>query len=117
MGEFLQSVTRALTACGMQAQAYATNLCPVDTGKLRQSISYEVTSTECCVGTNLEYAPYVEFGTGIYYEGGRQTPWVYQDAKGNWHLTHGSKAQPFLKPAVADHGDTYRRIIESELKG
>ena len=47
---------------------------------------------------------------------GRPTPWVYQDAQGNWHWTRGNQAHPFLKPAVADHPQTYRNIIEDELK-
>ena len=59
----------------------------------------------------------VELGTGIYYPGGRKTPWVYQDAKGNWHMTHGQRAKPYLKPAVADHAQQYKQIIETELKG
>ena len=32
------------------------------------------------------------------------------------HMTEGQEAQPFLKPAVADHAQTYRNIIEDELK-
>lgn len=48
-------------------------------------------------------------------QGSRQTPWVYQDAKGDWHLTHGQRAQPYLKPAVTDHVGQYRSIIETEL--
>ena len=59
---------------------------------------------------------FVELGTGKYYPGGRQTPWVYQDEKGQWHLTHGLRAQPYLKPAVADHVQQYKGIIEVELK-
>ena len=73
-------------------------------------------SAAAIIGTNNEYAAYVELGTGKYAEGGRPTPWVYQDAKGNWHMTHGQRAQPFLKPAVADHAAQYRDILESELK-
>ena len=68
------------------------------------------------IGTDVEYAPYVELGTGKYAEGGRPTPWAYQDDEGNWHWTAGNPAQPFLKPAVADHAQTYRNIIEDELK-
>ena len=56
-------------------------------------------------------------GTGVYYPGGRQTPWTYQDANGDWHLTHGQRAKPYIKPAVADHAAQYNRIIEQELKG
>lgn len=115
-----EAVLRALERCGEQAEGYAKDLCPVDTGQLRNSISHVVDDGEnvVCIGTPLEYGAYVELGTGIYAEGGggRPTPWVYQDAKGNWHYTRGNPAQPFLKPAVADHAQTYRNIIEDEMK-
>jgi alpha-L-fucosidase len=39
----------------------------------------------------------------------------YKDGKGEWHFTHGQKAQPYLKPAVADHVQTYQNIVEDEL--
>lgn len=109
---------RALEKCGLTADGYAKLLCPVDTGNLRNSITHQVQPTElaCYIGTNSEYGAYVELGTGKYYPGGRPTPWVYQDAQGNWHLTHGQRAQPYLKPAVADHAAQYLDIIEGELK-
>ena len=117
--EFEAAVMRALETCGLVAEGHAKKLCPVDTGNLRGCISHTVDEAEPAVyvGTNSEYAAYVELGTGKYYPGGRPTPWVYQDAKGNWHLTHGQRANPYLKPAVADHAEEYRKIIESELKG
>ena len=110
---------RALEKCGLVGEGYAKKLCPVDTGNLRNSITHTVSDGEKAVyiGTNSEYGVYVECGTGIYYPGGRQTPCVYQDAKGNWHLTHGQRAKPYIKPAVADHAAQYSRIIEQELKG
>lgn len=113
-----QAVERGLEKCGLVAEGYAKKLAPVDTGNLRNSISHKVDPEEPAVyiGTNSSYAAYQEFGTGIYTEGGRDTPWVYQDEKGNWHWTRGNKAQPFLKPAVADHARQYRQIIEQELK-
>lgn len=118
LDEFHAAVLRALERCGSQAEGYAKDLAPVDTGRLRNSISHQVDDSENAVyiGTNVSYAPYVELATGIYAEGGRPTPWVYQDENGNWHWTRGNPAQPFLKPAVADHGRTYRNIIEDEMK-
>lgn len=120
LDEFHAAALRALERCGSQAEGYAKDLAPVDTGNLRNSISHKVDPDEpaAYVGTNTEYAPYVEFGTGIYAEGGggRPTPWVYQDDEGSWHWTAGNPAQPFLKPAVADHAQTYRNIIEDEMK-
>lgn len=111
---------RALEKCGLVAEGYAKKLCPVDTGNLRNSITHTVADNgelAAYVGTNSEYGVCVECGTGIYYPGGRQTPWVYQDEKGDWHLTHGQRAKPYNKTAVADHSAQYKRIIEQELKG
>ena len=90
-----QSAVRALEKCGLTAEGSAKKLCPVDTGNLRNSITHEVDEEEpaAYIGTNVEYAPYQELGT--------------------IHM----KAQPFLKPAVAANANTYRKIIEDELKG
>lgn len=110
---------RALEKCGLVAEGYAKKLCPVDTGNLHNSITHTVADNgerAAYVGTNSEYGVYVECGTGIYYSGGRQTPWTYQDAKGDWHLAYGQRAKPYIKPAVADHAAQYNRIIEQELK-
>ena len=109
---------RSLEKCGFTAEDYAKRLCRVVTGNLRNSIAHQVQPTELAayIGTNSEYGAYVELGTGKYYPGGRKTPWVYQDAKGRWHLTHGQRAQPYLKPAVADHVGQYKEIMEVEMK-
>ena len=112
-----EAVQRALEMCGLKAEGYAKKLASVDTGRMRNSISHTVAEKDVYIGTNVEYAAHVELGTGEYYPGGRKTPWAFQDAKGNWHRTTGQRPQPFLKPAVADHGGTYRSIIEGELKG
>lgn len=112
-----EAVMRALERCGEQAEGYAKDLAPVDTGNLRNSISHTVDEDEPAVyiGSNVEYAAYVELGTGKYTDGGRPTPWVYQDDNGNWHWTAGNPAQPFLAPAVKDHQSTYRKIIKDEM--
>lgn len=121
--ELEAAVLRALEKCGMTAEGYAKLLAPspgkTGTGALRNSITHQVVEDEQAVyiGSDQSYAVYLELGTGKYYPGGRKTPWVYQDAKGNWHLTHGQRAQPYLKPAVADNAQTYRGIIEGELHG
>lgn len=113
-----KAAVRALEKCGLTAEGYAKKLCPVDTGNLRNSITHTVDEEEpaAYIGSNVEYASYVCLGTGKYYPGGRPTPWTYQDAKGEWHWTAGSRAQPYIKPAVADHAGTYSNIIKSELE-
>lgn len=113
------AVDRALEKCGLVAESYAKKLCPVDTGNLRNSITHTVADSgekAAYVGTDSKYATYVECGTGVYYPGGRQTPWLYTDSEGNTHLTHGQRAQPYIKPSVAEHGEQYKKIIEAELK-
>jgi HK97 gp10 family phage protein len=107
---------RALERIGMTAESFAKKLCPVDTGGLRNSISHKVHNDDAYIGTNKEYGAYVELGTGKYYPGGRQTPWVYKDEKGKWHMTHGQRAKPYLKPAAANHAQTYKNIVEDEMK-
>lgn len=118
ISELKTACLRALERCGSQAEGYAKDLCPVDTGELKNSIAHRVDEDKqkVYIGTDVEYAPYPELGTGAYYSGGRPTPWVYQDAKGNWHRTNGQKPQPYLKPAVADHAQTYKNIINDEMK-
>ena len=81
----------ALEKIGLLAEGYAQMKCPVDTGTLRGSITHEVAGDSVYVGTNIEYAPYVELGTV------RQAP------------------QPYLRPAAQEHGPQYRDIIKSEL--
>lgn len=121
MKERIQNaVDRALERMGLQAEGYAIDLAPVDTSNLQQNITHKVDAAadKVYVGTDVEYAVYVELGTGIHKEGGggRPTPWVYQDEKGNWHRTSGQEPQPFLRPAAKDHKRTYANILEDELK-
>lgn len=98
-------VERGLLRAGNKVRNKAVLLCPVDTGALRGSIHAEkVAPLTVSVGTNLEYAPYVEYGTGSLGDPSvphtaKQT-WRYQDEDGNWHISHGMQAQPFLRPAV-----------------
>lgn len=111
---------RALTRMGLQAEGYAIVLVPVDTGDLKNSITFYVDEEEKVVyiGTPKEYGIYVEMGTGMYVDGGRKTPWVYKDEKtGEWVTTKGQKAQPYLKPAITDHIDTYKNIVKDEMGG
>lgn len=64
-GEFLKAlpeqIEQALTAIGLTAETYAKQDCPVDTGRLRNSITHAVESGEKAVyiGSNVEYAAFV----------------------------------------------------------
>jgi len=87
-----EATDRALEICGGMAESYAKQLCPVDTGNLRNSITHQQynSSTEI-IGTAVEYAPHVELGT----------------CKMN--------ARPYLRPAVENHMEQYRSIFDREL--
>lgn len=113
-------VQAALEACGQQAVSHAkqniTAAGRVDTGAMRNSVNHLVEDDTCYVGTNNEYATYNELGTGIYFGGGRTSPWSYKDAKGNWHRTRGMPGIHFLKNAIANNISEFKSIIEQQLK-
>lgn len=111
-GEFLDgmgsAIERALEEMGLRGEAIAKENLEtpkphadgrtrpnVVTGNLVNRVTHAVDSGERAVyiGTNVEYAPYVEMGTS------RSAPY------------------PFLRPAAANHGDEYRAILEKHLKG
>ena len=112
----------ALEAIGHQAVSHAkqniTKAGRVDTGALRNSITHYVWGEDCYIGTNIEYAIYNEFGTGIYADNGRgrQTPWAYKDKDGETHWTNGMKPIHFLKDAAANHTEEYLAIVKKHLK-
>lgn len=128
-GEFEQALDdnseAILEAIGQLAEGYAkqtiTEESRVDTGQYRNSIThiYEQSEKAVYIGSNLEHAVWNEVGTGIYASepGGRQSPWWYQDSKGNWHKTSGMKPIHALKNAAANHNSEYKTLIEKGLKG
>lgn len=106
-----EAIKQGMTKACLIVQRSAKQKCPVDDGTLRASIRYEASEEQGIIGTNTEYAPYVHEGTGIYAKegNGRQTPWVYKTAKGEYYTTSGQKPQPFLKDAA---NENIQNIIE-----
>lgn len=86
-------IEKALKSVALSAEKYAKRDCPVDTGRLRSSITHETDKNTAYIGTNVEYAPYVEMGTSRM------------------------RAQPFLEPAMEQHLSEYKEMIETILKG
>ena len=76
--------TKAITIAALQVVNGAKQLCPVDTGRLRDSITWQMGVVNglpaAKIGTDVEYAVYVELGTRYM------------------------KAQAFLRPALAAVG-------------
>lgn len=106
-----QKAKEAITEAGVQflfqacllVEGQAVALATVQTSRLRNSIDHTVDEDELVgyVGTNVEYAVYVEFGTGEFAENGqgRKGGWMYQDPSGEWFFTWGNEPQPYLRPA------------------
>ncbi len=121
-GLLRNSITHALSGEPAAISTYKADRAkgnnPIKTGEYSGPAPEESESSKMSVyiGTNVEYALYIELATGRHTEGGRPTKWVYKDDKGT-HMTGGNQARPFLKPAVADHTQTYWNIIEDELHG
>lgn len=86
-------IEKALKSVALSAEKYAKRDCPVDTGRLRSSITHETDKNTAYIGTNVEYGPYVEMGTSRM------------------------RAQPFLEPAIDEHISEYKEMIETILKG
>lgn len=112
-----QEMRSALGRACATVERRAKELAPKGTGDLRRSITSEIVQDggelTGVVFTPLEYAPYVEYGTGLFAEkGGRKdVPWCYQDEKGEWHTTSGQHPQPFMRPALNEKREEVIRII------
>jgi hypothetical protein len=120
LGSLEDAIERALEAMGAQAENHVKMYeTAVDTSNLKNSITHTLEGKDTvAIGTPVEYAPYVEYGTGIYAEsGGRKTPWSYKDEEGNWHRTRGQKPIHFLRDGIMKHLNEYAKIAEQALKG
>lgn len=112
---------KALGQACAKVERSAKEKAPKDTGALRRSITSKVEHTDGkiqgVIYTPLEYAPYIEYGTGLFAENGgrKDVPWCYQDDKGEWHTTSGMRPQPFMRPALNENREEIARIIKEAL--
>ena len=86
-------IALALAKVGFAAVDHVKALAPVDTGRLRASITHLVDDRSVTIGTNVEYAKYQEMGTSRM------------------------KAQPFLEPGISNNMEQFKEIIRNELEG
>lgn len=116
----LDKVQNGLKKACLIVERSAKEKCPSNTGELRSSISTTIEGLEGAVGSPLQYAAYVEYGTGLFASGGNgrtEVPWRYQDAKGDWYSTYGQAPQPFLIPALTENReDILKALQEGWLK-
>lgn len=128
IGFFQKAKHRGLQAIGMAAEGHAKKKCPVDTGRLRNSITYAISGYATHVqsyrranvagGASQKHKRY-EYGGGAM-EGEKDSavfigsnveyaPFVELGANGR-HPAH------FLQDAASGHGDEYRRLMEDAMK-
>lgn len=91
-----KAIERGLEAIGLTAEGYAKkNLYPghgFDTGNLRNRTSHAVEGAAAYIGTNVEYAPYVELGA------------------------RGRKGLHYLQQAATEHTAEYKKLLEDSMK-
>ena len=83
---------RGLEAIGLAAEGHAKKITPVDTGRLRNSISHATDDEAAYIGTNVEYAPYVELGS------------------------RGRDGKHMLQRAATEHTAEYKKLMEDSMK-
>lgn len=111
----ITKVKDSLSKATLLVEKEAKQNAPKDTGALRRSITSKVEGLEGTVFTPLEYAPYIEYGTGLFAEAGngrKKVPWNYKDDEGNWHSTSGMKPQPFMRPALNSNREKIKKILK-----
>lgn len=95
--QLAEQMEQVLTAIGMAAETNAKEICPVDTGRLRNSISNVHDEDSVYIGTNVEYAEYQEFGGSKGYKG-----------------ANGGRG--YLRPAITDHVEQYKAIADAGFR-
>lgn len=84
-----KATPRFLNDAAIIVEGTAVNLVPVDSGNLKGSINRRVFSDRAEVGTNVEYAEYVEYGV------------------------RGRTGQPYMRPAIDENRrGLLRRLAE-----
>lgn len=89
---FDKATDKALKAIGMTAEGYAKKDTPVDTGRLRNSISHAETNKATYIGSNVEYAPFIELGA------------------------RGRKPYHMIKRAATEHTDEYKQLAKQAFE-
>lgn len=112
-------IDKGLALGAEKIKADAKRICPEDTGHLKGSITREKIPNGYAVGTNVEYAPYVEYGTGT--KGDPSVPhtqhdkWTYQDEKGDYHTAYAQPPRPYLSKAFNDNKQYILKTVHSRV--
>lgn len=122
LGKISENLTDGLQAAlgeaGEIVRKDAVLSCPVDTGRLRQSIVSTVEGNSAVIGPAVDYGAYVEFGTGAQGDKSvahtTKKQWTYYSG-GSFHTTSGQPPRPFLVPALKNNSDKIKRIIRQAV--
>ena len=127
----MESTKEIMNQAVVLVHGQAKMLAPVDKGNLAGSIHPKViVQGQTVIGkvyTNLGYAPYVEFGTGIKGNGTypnkdidlsyRDTPWVYTaDGGETFYYTEGQVAQPYMYPALKQNEKRIKAMFKNAIR-
>jgi len=108
--ELQRKKDKILEVVGGKAESYAKKLCPTKTGNLKNSITHQqIDADSVVIGSPVEYAPFVELGHA--QEPGRYVPAIGKRLVKSW-----VPAKPFLRPAIENHMDEYKNVIEQVMK-
>ena len=120
--ENTESIVKGIELGCAAVERDAKKKAPKNTGELKRSITSKVENEgRQVVGevfTPLEYAPYVEYGTGLFAEkrGRKDVPWNYKDDEGEWYSTRGMQPQPFMRPALQENRERIMNYIKAGVK-
>lgn len=98
-----------------RSKIYLTNNMSVITGLLRSSITTEHEFLKKKIGTNVEYAPHVEFGTSPHMINSPVLIKTPNDRNGKWRyikMHNGSKEKPYLRPAFNEVKNNFSTYIK-----
>ncbi|MDO4271544.1 MAG: HK97 gp10 family phage protein [Candidatus Saccharibacteria bacterium] len=112
---YTKAIVPAMAKATAVVEAGAKAVCPVDSGTLKGSINSNVEQSGNEIigvaGTSVEYAPYVEFGTG------RRGGYPYET---NIQLSYGDvpgqAAQPFLGRSLHDNKSKVKDILHKSMR-
>ena len=112
---------RTMQRIGVTMQDVAQTRVPVVTGHLKTSITHAEGNRGLVytaqVGSNVEYAPYVEFGTGDAGAWSGGADYMGHDSGASYTAGWpGMRAQPYLRPALYDMQDVYIRMVRDAIR-
>lgn len=115
-GNVEEALQNGIDKAARRVKKDAKLLCPVDTGRLRNSIhhktSNEAGKIEGVIFTNVEYAPYVELGTG---QKGERAQIDIPEGISYRHDLKGQSPVPFLFPALIQNENQIKKDVTNEV--